>query len=250
MRVGQFIDIASAQRLLPPGLVLTQQLHIPAQYGLAFDAEDRRLVSGPVVKRLIRVIEARESESWRDKWLSQLREMSKAAFHNVCRPLEFGAAGSDHVYLVFDWFPATLAQQIPATGLVNPQVASSVLRQLVAGLEELHGRLGAHGGLCAEHVFVDSNPISEESHVWIGGVELGHLPHWTDGKRLVPNAYMSFPPEWQGTRREPSKGADVFALGLLAVELLAGNNARTHIAATPAKAAESASRLLQQRGAW
>ena len=248
--LGDHVDFEFAQRLLPPGLALIEQLAVPAQHGLAFKGEDRRLLSVPPVVRLIRVIEARESEEWRDKWLSQLRNLSMDTFHHVCRPLELGAAGADHVYLVFDWFPATLAEQIPATGLVNSQVAYSVLRQLAAGLEELHGRLGSHGGLCAEQVFVDSNSLSVDSRVWIGGVELGYLPYWSNGERLVPKSHESFPPEWQGTLREPSKGADVFALGLLAVELLAGHDARAHIAATPATAAESASRLLQQRGVW
>ncbi len=48
------IDLA--QRLLPPGLVLIEQLAIPTPHGLAFKAEDRRLVSSPPLVRLIRVI--------------------------------------------------------------------------------------------------------------------------------------------------------------------------------------------------
>ncbi len=242
------------QPLLPAGLVLVEQLAVPEQQGLAFKASDRRGGGNNSILRLVRVIVIEEPEGWRDKWLTQLHKLSHRATGCLCRPLELGAAGPDCIYLVFDWFPKTLADLIPQAGVSSRAVAWSVLDQVAAALDELHRYHGAHGDLRAEHVFVDTTSLTEESRAWLGGVELGHLPHWSSAARMDPKSRDLFPPEWQGNLREPTKPADVFALGLLAVELFAGRSARAAVTAAPTGSAANttgrAAQHLKTRVGW
>ena len=169
-------QLEDAQRLLPEGLVLTQKMDIPVPQGRAFQAEDHRYKVSPPVLRLVRLIEVSEHDDWHGRWLKQLGDLSRRAIDGVSRPLEMGLAGPNHVYLIFDRFPATLADLIPATGLPDRRAAWSVLNQLVVALAELHG---AHGDLRADHIMVDTEHLTHESRVWLGGVELGPLAHWS-----------------------------------------------------------------------
>ncbi len=214
------------QSKLPEGLILEQGRSVHHCQGQLFDVLDHRLIKNQFhIRRIIRILKCDTAAQWRDPWLGSLKNLSEQKLTGVCRPLEIGWIDSVHCYLLFDWFPAVLADQIPAAGLKKSDVAWLVFEKLVCALAELHRSIGPHGDLRSENIFLDTQQLEKDTRPWIGHSDLSGLPEWTKSELLCPESRKIFPPDWSGQLKEPSKSADVYALGLLAIELLLGRRA-------------------------
>ncbi len=124
------------------------------------------------------------------------------------------------------------------------------LRRILVGLAALHQRGLAHGDLRPRNIYLNGPADGVSEDVWIGDTVIGELAHCSRGVMLDADAGHYYPPEWQGVQK-PSPKADVYALGLLCCEALAGQNANPHRdgAADGGQAVrEEADAALRERG--
>eukprot|EP00456_Euglypha_rotunda_P079099 TRINITY_DN758_c1_g2_i5.p2 TRINITY_DN758_c1_g2~~TRINITY_DN758_c1_g2_i5.p2 ORF type:complete len:730 (+),score=94.51 TRINITY_DN758_c1_g2_i5:7492-9681(+) len=217
---------SAIQPLLPTGLVLGQQHAVPASQGLVFDCLDRRLGSGEGLLRTIRVLRIHPEATWTNDWLEALQNLANLNLSGVCRPLEIGRLNAGDIYVLFERFPAVLAEQIPATGLIDRRLIRMILNQVVEALAELHRSHGPHGDLRSAVIYLSTPTLTKSSQISIGMAELSGVPFWTDGELMDPQAREIFPPEWNHRLCAASRSSDVYAIGLLALELVAGQAAR------------------------
>ena len=229
--MATFLSIEEAQQLLPRGLELKQEVlphdqRTPGAIGQVFRAEDQRLGDSAKATRAVRVI-CRDAEgAWWSRLLHRCRVLAEQPANRLARPLEVGQPRPEVVFLVTDWFPTNLAGQLPAQGLRDLGLIWSVVDQLAEGLAELHAGASrpavAHGDVCPENTFLDSAPLDMRSQIRLGDAAVSQIPSWSNGERFVNRMRVVFPPEWQQKPKEASLQADLYALGVVALQLLVG----------------------------
>ncbi len=217
------------QSRLPPGLRLNQKRSVPPGAGELYEALDERLASKVPLRRHVRILNLDAQAGWHTEWFQILQRLSERNHPGICRPLEMGLLGDRHIYVVLDHYSGVLADQIPQTGLPDRKTAWSVFDQVASSLAELHRSVGPHGDLRTENIVLDTPQLTRQSRLAIGHAELAGLPHWTNGELMCPGARKIFPPEWNRQLGEASATADVYALGLLAVELFEGVSERLRV---------------------
>jgi len=137
---------------------------------------------------------------------------------NIARVYEAGRR-QDVVYVVRDLVQAeSLADRLARTGAMSPVEVIPILRQLASALDYAHDRRLMHGDLNDRCVFV-----SDDGHITL--TDLG-LTQSLAGTDLVKTGYGVAAPEYLASERVqgqgPSRSADIYALGVLAYQMLAG----------------------------
>lgn len=102
--------------------------------------------------------------------------------------------------------------------------AERLLEQLLAGLAGLHAHGISHGDIRPRNIFMDDLGSSGEN-AWLADAAIGPLARWSEGSMRDPDSSHYHPPEWNGTARDPSFQADLFALGLTYCEAALGRDA-------------------------
>jgi len=146
---------------------------------------------------------------------------------NIAHVYEAGCR-EDVVYVVCDLIQAeSLAERLARSGAIPPTQAVAVVRQLAAALDYAHSQRLMHGDLSDRSVFV-----GDDGHVTLTDFGLKQAMAGTDlvqvGRGVgVPEYLASERVQGQG----PSRAADIYALGVLAYQMLAG---RTPFVGEPA----------------
>jgi serine/threonine protein kinase len=125
----------------------------------------------------------------------------------------------DVVFVVRDWIQAeSLADRLARTGAMSPAQAVPIVHQLAAALDYAHSQRLMHGDLNDRCVF-----ISDDHHVTLTDFGLTQAMAGTD---LVKTGHGVGAPEYLASERVqgqgPSRPADIYALGMLAYQMLAG----------------------------
>jgi hypothetical protein len=137
---------------------------------------------------------------------------------NIAHVYEAGQRG-DVVYVVRDLVEAeSLADWLARSGPLSLNDAIPILRQLASALDYAHSQRLMHGDLNDRCIFV-----GEDGHVTITDVGLTQALAGTD---LVKTTYGVAAPAYLAAERAqgqgPSRCADIYALGVLAYQMLAG----------------------------
>jgi hypothetical protein len=137
---------------------------------------------------------------------------------NIARVYEAGRR-EDVVYVVRDMIEAeSLADWLARRGPLAPGDAIPILRQLASALDYAHSQRLMHGDLNDRCIF-----IGEDGHVTVTDVGLTQALAGTD---LVKTTYGMAAPAYLAAERAqgqgPSRCADIYALGVLAYQMLAG----------------------------
>ncbi len=143
---------------------------------------------------------------------------TRLAHPNIARVYEAGRR-QDVVYVVRDLVQAeSLADRLARTGAMSPVEVIPILRQLASALDYAHDRRLMHGDLNDRCVFV-----SDDGHVTL--TDLG-LTQSLAGTDLVKTGYGVAALEYLASERAqgqgPSRSADIYALGVLAYQMLVG----------------------------
>ncbi len=107
---------------------------------------------------------------------------------------------------------------------LSPERADAICRQLLDALAALHAAKIIHGNIRPEQVYLVKRDGRE--FVTLGGVAMGHIPFWTNGKSIEGDMQPWLPSEWNGSPQEPAERADVFALGRVCQALFRGLEVR------------------------
>lgn len=143
---------------------------------------------------------------------------------NIARVYEAGRR-EEVVYLIRDWIDdESLAERLARTGPMMPEQAVSTVRQIAAALDYAHGKRLMHGDLNDRCVF-----IGQDGRVTLADFGLTQSLAGTDSMRSVQAITLPHgagTPEYLSSERAqgqgPSRSADIYALGVLAYQMLAG----------------------------
>ncbi|MFL5355812.1 tetratricopeptide repeat protein [Archangium sp.] len=181
-----------------------------------FEALDER--SGQrVALKLVRA-SALEPEAL-ERLKRELHRAREVASPHVQRILDVGrhaddATGVERPFLVAEWLEGeSLEQRLCERGPLTPQEALPLARQLCEGLAALHDAGLVHGDLRSARVLLV--PALEGTRA----VLMDTVWAWDDASPLAADPYLA--PE-RRTGSAPTTSSDLYALGLVLLELLAG----------------------------
>ncbi|MGP3928983.1 protein kinase domain-containing protein [Nonomuraea sp. KM88] len=141
-----------------------------------------------------------------------------AAHAGVIPVLEVGATGDGRPYLVTPVHEGLTLAERPGRSLpMPPAQAAGLLRSVAGALAATHAVGGVHGRVKQENVIVTPGGVALTGFAMSALMSIVELPDGT-----VPSVHAS-PEELEG--RAPSPASDVYALGSMVYELLAGRPA-------------------------
>ncbi len=143
---------------------------------------------------------------------------------NIARVYEADQRG-DVVYVIRDWIEdESLAARLARTGSMSPKEVVPIIRQLAAALDYAHSLRLMHGDLNDRCVF-----IGEDGHVTVADFALAQALAGSDSMAKVQTtkvAHGAGTPEYLSSERAqgqgPSRAGDIYALGVLTYQMLAG----------------------------
>jgi serine/threonine protein kinase len=145
--------------------------------------------------------------------------------HPNIAPVYEAGRREDVVYVIRAWIEdESLAEWLARKGAMPPSKAVHVIRQLAAALDYAHGQRLMHGDINDRCVF-----ISGSGHVTLTDFGLTQALAGTDSMASVQVTKMPHgvgTPEYLSSERAqgqgPNRAADIYALGVLAYQMLAG----------------------------
>lgn len=169
-----------------------------------------------IVKLLSPLLAADEFLARRFKLAAQ--QMTKLEHPNIVRSYEAGQEG-ERLYWVQDFVRATpLAQVLHTEGSLAPQRMQFIARQIASALDYAHQKSVTHGNLSAHCIF-----LGPDDRVWVA--DFGQTQALFGLNVLKQNDTMSQPETMAPERvrgQGPSRQSDLYALGILCYQMLAG----------------------------
>jgi serine/threonine protein kinase len=145
-------------------------------------------------------------------------QTAKLEHPNIIRTYEAEQEGNK-LYLVQDFVEArSLAQVLTEEGSFSPQRMQMIARQIASALDYTHQKSVTHGNLSASQIF-----LGPDDHVWVAGFGQTQALF---GVNLMKQGYVVSSPETMAPERVhgqgPSRQSDLYALGILCYQMLAG----------------------------
>jgi serine/threonine-protein kinase len=136
--------------------------------------------------------------------------------------MDFGVEGSSP-YLVMDFVAGGTLRQLLERGRLAPPRAVAIARQLLAGVAHAHAQGIIHRDLKPENLMLgDSAGLADHVRILdFGLAKLRDGPAMTSGLAIGTPSYMS--PEQAGAPGDIDGRTDIYALGVLLFEMLAGH---------------------------
>ena len=135
-------------------------------------------------------------------------------------------------FLILDYFHGTrLDTFLQQRGPLTAQPTVRLLRHLLSGLQHLHENNLLHAGLTPYHIIVDRGNIAKILYPGTSRVINQHLPP-TYASSLDPLFNLYQAPELRAAPSRLTKSADLYALGMIAHQMLTGNNPDRHVTAS------------------
>jgi len=218
----------------PPAQVLTEGTVLAGRFelrrfiarggmGVVYEAEDRMLRARVAVKVLLGALPDAQERIRREVLLARA-----VAHPNVCRVYELFAHPSDQgelLFLVMELLHGeTLTAAIGARGRFRPDEAEPLLRQMAAALGAAHAHGVLHRDFKSSNVLLVPRPDGSTRVVVTDfgvarAVREGQRALTCTGSYVGTPAYMA-PEQASGSPLGPA--ADVYALGVVAYEMLTG----------------------------
>ncbi|HEY4188259.1 MAG TPA: protein kinase [Polyangia bacterium] len=159
-------------------------------------------------------------QAFRTRFETEARAMSRLNHPNCVSVIDFGFEGSP--YVVMDFVTGGTLRKVLEWGRLSPARAVAIMRQLLAGVAHAHGQGIIHRDLKPDNmILTDTDGLPD--HVKIldfGLAKLRDGPAMTSGLAIGTPSYMS--PEQTGAPGEIDGRTDIYALGVVLYEMLAG----------------------------
>jgi serine/threonine protein kinase len=188
---------------------------------LVYRARDEELDRPVAIKVLADNLAA--DDAFRKRFLREARLAAQLAHPNVVRVFDSGEAGG-RPYIVMEYVEGeTLAELLARRGRLSPAEAVELALQVCSGLEHAH-----HAGLVHRDVKPQNLIIRGDGTIKIVDFGIARSAQGTQltetGSVLGTAAYLA--PE-QAAGEEVTPATDVYALGVVLYEMLAGRTPRT-----------------------
>ena len=186
--------------------------------GVVYRGERVELSRAVAVKFLHPWIAAQQT--FRTRFETEARAMSRLNHPNCVSVIDFGVEGSP--YLVMDFITGGTLRKVLEWGRLSPVRAVAIARQVLAGVAHAHAQGIIHRDLKPDNmILTDTDGLPD--HVKIldfGLAKLRDGPAKTSGLAIGTPSYMS--PEQTGAPGEIDGRTDIYAVGVVMHEMLAG----------------------------
>ncbi len=187
--------------------------------GVVYRGERVQLARPVAVKFLHPWIAAQKT--FLSRFENEARAMSRLGHPNCVSVIDFGVEGGP--YLVMDFVTGkTLRDAVHGQGPQPPARALHIVRQLLAGLAHAHAQGIVHRDLKPDNlILTDEAGLADHLRILdFGLAKLRDGPAMTAGMAVGTPSYMS--PEQTGAAGTVDARSDVYSVGVLLFELLAG----------------------------
>jgi hypothetical protein len=160
-------------------------------------------------------------QTFRTRFETEARAMSRLSHPNCASVIDFGVEGTSP-YVVMDFVAGVTLRQVMAQGRLAPARAVAIARQLLAGVAHAHAQNIIHRDLKPENLILgDTAGLADHVRILdFGLAKLRDGPAMTSGLALGTPSYMS--PEQTGAPGDIDGRTDIYAVGVLLFEMLAG----------------------------
>src|SRR6266849_7613146 len=179
--------------------------------GEVWRARDERLDRDVAVK----ILGVDADEAFRQRFADEARRAAAVQHPNVVTVFDEGREGGDS-FMVMEFVKGrTLLDMIAARGPLSPTETARLIAQVAAALDAAHEAGVIHCDVKPANVIVDEQGRAKLTDFGIARAARGPREH-----ELIGTARYIAPERIQG--RAPTERSDVYSLGLVAYELIAG----------------------------
>lgn len=160
-------------------------------------------------------------QAFRSRFETEARAMSRLSHPNCVSVMDFGIEGTSP-YVVMDFIAGVTLRQLLERGRLPAARAIAIARQLLAGVAHAHAQGIIHRDLKPENLILgDSAGLADHVRILdFGLAKLRDGPAMTSGLAIGTPSYMS--PEQAGAPGDIDGRTDIYALGILLFEMIAG----------------------------
>ena len=209
------------------GMTLGNRYRLEVRLGrggqaLVYRALDLVVMSRPVVVKILSA--AAGSDAWqRKKFQQEMEALSRIDHPGVVGVLDTGELPDGAPFLVIQYVEGVTLRQALENGPLDPARAAAILRQIGATLEATHALGIAHGDLKPENIMLqrlsDGTELAKLIDFGIAHVQNSILGPDTATAMVAGTVRYMAPEQFRG---ENSSASDIYALGLIACEMLCG----------------------------
>jgi serine/threonine-protein kinase len=182
--------------------------------GEVWQARDERLGRDVAVK----ILGSDADEAFRERFADEARRAASVSHPNVVTVYDEGRDGEDS-YMVMEYVRGkTLREVVAERGPLPPHEAARIVAQIAAALDAAHEAGVIHCDVKPANVIVDEHGTAKLTDFGIARAARGPREH-----ELIGTARYIAPERVVG--EAPTERSDIYSLGLVAYELLAGRPA-------------------------
>jgi len=179
--------------------------------GEVWQARDERLDRDVAIK----ILGAKADEAFRERFADEARRAASVLHPNVVTVFDEGRDGAD-AFMVMELVRGrTLRDVLADRGPLRPHEAARLVAQIAAALDAAHEAGVIHCDVKPANVIVDQQGTAKLTDFGIARAARGPREH-----ELIGTARYIAPERIEG--RAPTERSDIYSLGLVAYELLAG----------------------------
>jgi serine/threonine protein kinase len=216
--------------LLAPGEILDGRYLIerelePGGVGQVFLARNLKLPSGAevVVKVLREQILEGEDRAWFEKkFRAEILALSRINHPGVVSALDAGQLPDGRAYFVMQYVPGRTLQSVMTTRGMNPKLVADLIRKIAQALDAAHEQCVIHRDLKPANIMLQTSGHEEYIKIIDFGIATvleTSLAQALNATRVVGTLPYMAPEQFQGL---PSAASDIFALGVIAFEMVTG----------------------------
>ena len=162
------------------------------------------------------------------RFIAEARAVNQIRHRNIIDIFSFGQLADGRHYYVMEYLEGEpLDALIDQQGLLVPQVALPILRQVARALDAAHGKGIAHRDLKPENVFLGRDPDGEGHVVKLLDFGIAKLLAADDGSKVktrtgipIGTPYYMSPEQCRG--KDVDHRTDYYAFGIVTYQLLTG----------------------------